>query len=287
MNTFAWLIRRELWENRGIYMAPLIIAGIEILAALVGHSEFPIEHMRFDGGGHFDGIVHFVTGGLFGVVMIAYIFFYLADALYADRKDRSILFWKSLPITDRTLVLSKVATALLVIPAVYFVIGDLSGILASLIVSFRHPEVATSPLVWLQFQVLWIYLLIAFALWYVPVAGWLLLVSAWARRAVLFWVVFPPLVLGIVESLFFGTHQLMRLYGDRLNGFLLHGFNGRTVGRHALPLVVGDGSVASQPTVLDAIDLPGLLSSPGLWGGLVVGALLIYGAIEMRRQRLD
>src|SRR5688500_3753928 len=45
-------------------------------------------------------------------------FFYGLDALHGERRDRSILFWKSLPVSDRTPVLSKVLVMMAVLPGI-------------------------------------------------------------------------------------------------------------------------------------------------------------------------
>jgi ABC-2 type transport system permease protein len=292
MNTFAWLIRREIWENRGIYVAPMIVGVLQILAALIGHIQIPAHRIAVATShglveGRLGGIAMFATGWFFGVVMIIYSTFYLVDALYGDRKDRSILFWKSLPITDSAVVLSKLVTALLVIPAIFFAIGDLTGLISSGILSVRLSGAALAPGIWLQFQVLWLYLIIAMALWYLPIAGWLLLVSAWARRAVLFWVIFPPFMLAVVERMFFGSSILGRMLKDRVLGFVTHGIRQGVIRYDALPWIIGDGSAPTQPSVLDAIDLAGLLATPALWAGLLVGAGFVYGAIVLRRHRMD
>jgi ABC-2 type transport system permease protein len=292
MTTFAWLIRRELWENRGIYLAPMIVGLLQILACLVGHVEMSGHHIIVGPSGEgvkgqLGGLTLFATGWLFGVVMIIYGLFYLADALYGDRKDRSILFWKSLPVTDGAVVLSKLATALLVIPVVFLAVGSLTGLIASTILSLRLGGAGLDLGLWLQFQVLWVYLLVGMALWYLPLAGWLLVVSAWARRGVLFWAIFPPLALALVERLFLGSSELAHLFRARLVGFGQYGIHGNAIGREALPWVIGDGSSPGHPTVLDAIDLQGLVTAPALWGGVVVGIALIAGAIALRRHRLD
>src|SRR6202000_960981 len=99
-----------------------------------------------------------------------YVSWYLLDCLYADRRDKSVLFWKSLPISDAATVLSKLAIAFLVIPLVYFAFADVTSLLTAFIVSVRdHSLVGNQlwrPSLWLQLQLLWIYLIFTSALWY-------------------------------------------------------------------------------------------------------------------------
>ena len=115
MNTYVWLIRREFWENRAIWICPAVIACALMLAALFGRVEVaglgsPERNRAMA------GMVLFAFGIIFFLVMTIYSSWYLLDCLNADRKDRSILFWKSLPISDTAMVLAKLFTGLIAIP---------------------------------------------------------------------------------------------------------------------------------------------------------------------------
>ena len=136
MNTAIWLVRREFWENRAIWMIPAVIGGLMVLIALFGRidllaipSQVPSQAV---GGGFL-----LAVGATFFVVLSIYSTWYLLDCLYADRKDRSVLFWKSMPISDTTTVLSKLATAVIVIPAVYLAAADLTTLMMAFIISVR------------------------------------------------------------------------------------------------------------------------------------------------------
>src|SRR5208283_2286784 len=83
------------------------------------------------------GMVLFAFGIIFFLVMTIYSTWYLLDCLNADRKDRSVLFWKSLPISDTAMVLAKLFTGLIAIPIVYFAAADLSALLMAFIISLR------------------------------------------------------------------------------------------------------------------------------------------------------
>src|SRR6266481_3059637 len=125
--TFYWSVRRELWENRSIYIAPLIVAGVELFGFLVSSIGLP-ERRRdvlllepaktraaIEVPYDMAAIMLILTAFVIGV-------FYCLDALYGERRERSILFWKSLPVSDRTTVLSKTSVPLLVLPLITFVI---------------------------------------------------------------------------------------------------------------------------------------------------------------------
>src|SRR6202048_2395579 len=221
MNTTIWLVRREFWENRAIWMIPAVISGVMILIALFGRIELmSISHVpaRAVGGGFLLGV-----GATFFVVLSIYSTWYLLDCLYADRKDRSVLFWKSLPISDTTTVMSKLATAVIVIPAVYLAAADLTTLLMAFIISVRVSSSIGGALwhadLWLQLQALWLYVIVTTAVWYLPIAAYLLVVSACATRAVMLWSILPPIALILVERWLLGSHVLAGQIEERLVGY--------------------------------------------------------------------
>src|SRR5271166_6419947 len=135
MNTCLWLIRREFWENRAIWMIPAMLGAALILAALFGRVD--VEIVSSDRHRVNAEMVLIGFGVVFYAVMSLYSTWYLLDCLYADRRDRSVLFWKSLPISDTTTVLSKLFIALIAIPLVCFAAVDLASVLVAFIVSLR------------------------------------------------------------------------------------------------------------------------------------------------------
>jgi ABC-2 type transport system permease protein len=288
MNTSAWLIRREFWENRAIWMIPAVFGALLILAALFGQVSIPKltspEEMH-----EAAAAFQVIEGVMFYVVMSVYATWYLLDCLYADRKDRSILFWKSLPISDSKTVLSKLLVGMVLIPLVYFAAADATALISAFILSIRARASIGSALwqgdVWWQIQVLWVYCIVTTALWYLPIAGWLVLVSAWARRAVMLWAILPPLVLYILERVFFGTHEIGKILAYRMLGLPSVAFNGDkhlwTQGRG----VVDNNGVPA--TVWHLINPSGFLSSAETWIGVAVGIALIAGAIQLRTRRTE
>jgi ABC-2 type transport system permease protein len=281
-----WSVQRELWEHRSIYIAPLAVAGVVILGFLISLVGLP-RSMRALAGldparqrlvlampySH-AGLLLILTGFLVGV-------FYCLDALHGERRDRSILFWKSLPVSDLTTVLSKASIPLLVLPLLIFVIVvalQLIMLLASsavlLLSGAGAATLARLPLIQLELGVL--YGLTVLALWHAPLYGWLLLVSGWARRATFLWVVLPPAAIAIFETIAFHTSYFGSMLKDRLLGFAADAFNfkmpdGTPIDAHFIPL--------TQFT-------PGrFLSSSGLWIGLIVAAAFLAAAARLRRDR--
>jgi ABC-2 type transport system permease protein len=297
MNTAIWLVRREFWENRAIWLIPAVLGGLLTLAALFG-------------GYHVVGAEDLTTvrsvvqaGALDGMIMIAMTFFivmaiystwYLLDCLYADRKDRSILFWKSMPISDTATVSAKLGTALILIPLVYFAFADLTTLLMAFIISVRASAFVGISLwhgdLWLQIQVLWLYLIATTAIWYLPVAGWLLAVSAWAKRAVILWALLPPLALALAERVFLGSHVIARQLAARigLGGYSSHAMQYTPGAGNWITTEIGRHATIDSPASLYRFLNPGgFLSSPATWIGVAAGAALVVCAIQLRIRRTE
>jgi ABC-2 type transport system permease protein len=301
MNNYIWLIRREFWENRAIWLIPAVIGGLMTLSVCWGRVHFGNDFFDLNGT---SGLppefsqysLYFLSGivtVIFLVIMPIYAGWYLLDCLYGDRKDRSILFWKSLPISDTQTVLAKLAVGLVIIPLVYVAIADLTTLAVDFIVSLRIGAWGSSglwnPAAWLDTQVLWLYTILTLAVWYLPLAGWFIFVSAWATRAVILWSLLPPLALYLGERWALGTHVFGSALLDRLGTGYVRAFH-----------VLGDGSVwrdfttdggqnhihmpASVWTLMDPI---GFFTSPATLIGIAIGAGFIVAAILLRTQRAE
>jgi ABC-2 type transport system permease protein len=288
MNTAVWLVRREIWENRAIWMIPLVIGGCMLLVALFGRVDLmtaaPEVPSRAVGQ-----IFLVAVGATFFTVMSVYATWYLLDCLYADRKDRSVLFWKSMPISDAMTVMSKLATALIVIPVLYFVAADLTTLMMAFIISVRAHAVVGGALwhadLWLQLQVLWLYMIAATAIWFLPIAGYLLVVSAWATRAVMLWSILPPIALIIGERWFFGTHVIAHQIGVRLVSLPAVAFNGKL--GSWVTTVVDHDTIRTPASIWGFLDPVGFVSNPQTLIGAALGVGLIACAIQLRTRRTE
>ena len=295
MNTYLWLVRREFWENRAIWLVPAALGALLVLAALFG-------------GYRVVGAVDLTTvravvqaGALDGMIMISMTFFsvmaiyatwYLLDCLYGDRKDRSILFWKSMPISDAATVIAKLAMALVLIPLCYFAFADLTTLLMAFIISVRSGAVGSSLWrgeLWLEIQGLWLYLIVTTAVWYLPIAGWLLAVSAWAKRAVILWSILPPLALVLAERVFLGTHVIAGQLGARLGllAYASHAFQYSPGSENWVNTEIGHDTITTPASVFRFFNASGFFSSPETWIGAAVGIALIIGAIQLRMRRTE
>jgi ABC-2 type transport system permease protein len=204
-------------------------------------------------------------------------FFYCLDALQGERRDRSILFWKSLPVSDLTTVLSKAAIALVIIPLLTFAISMVTIWIMYLIstVVLVGSGVGTATLwsrmpLWQMTLTLLNHLVFLHGLWYAPFYCWLLLVSAWARRMAFLWAVIPVLTLHALEKVALNTSHFASILSYRILGAPSH---------HALTT----GRVSMDP--LDTLSPGEFLALPGLWIGLIVAAIFLALTVRLRRYR--
>jgi ABC-2 type transport system permease protein len=303
MKTFIWLLRREFWEARAIWIAPAICALIVIggtLIAAFGAGNVQVNGIEFEqfksgmDAQKLSGIVSLALGVLampFFVTVLFTQFFYTTDALYSERRDRSILFWKSLPISDTSAVLSKLAIAGLVMPAVGALAAVISEVAVFIIASAKLsvlPGLAVhlwEPGVWATWLMVLAYLLLANMLWYLPLLGWLLLVSAWAPRAPFMYAILPPLAIALAEYVVFRTHWVMSVVAERIGnmGFLAH-----AMGSHAGAGfgVVIDAKTVTMPSSIASLMQPmAYLTSPAVWLGVCFAIGTVAAAIWVRRYR--
>jgi ABC-2 type transport system permease protein len=283
---FFWSVRRELWENRSIYLAPLIAAGVVLFG--FGITAFSLPQRRLNALA-LDSVRQRAAIEMpYDVVAMMIMFtvfivgiFYCLDALYGERRDRSILFWKSLPVSDLTSVLSKAIVPLAILPLITFVIVLATQFIMLLIsTAILLPSGLAGTtwqlLPWPRLSLMLLYGLVTSALWEAPIFAWLLLVSSWARRATFLWAVLPWLAISAIEKLAFDTTFFIHMLVRRLTGGFEEGF-----------VVVHYPKDAHVPVVdrFTQFDPLKFLSSPGLWIGLVIAAGFLIAAIRLRRYR--
>jgi ABC-2 type transport system permease protein len=275
-----WSVRRELWENRSIYIAPLAAAAVFLVGFLISMVHLPQSvHLSILDPAHQRAAIVTPYDMLAGLLMFTWMIvgaFYCLGALHGERRDRSILFWKSLPVSDLTTVLAKASIPFVVLPMLTFVITVVTQcimlLLSTAVLSASGGNVAA---LWTQLSfprmslMLLYHLVTVHTLWYAPFYGWLLLVSAWARRAPFLWAALPPLAIGFGEKIAFNT--------SHFGTFLLHRLGGGT------EAMTAPGTMPMDPTTHLT---PGpYLASPGLWLGLVFTALCLVAAVRLRRYR--
>jgi ABC-2 type transport system permease protein len=293
------LLKRELWEHRSLYVTPAVIGLLMSLGTVTGQATFSAFDQAVDlailGGSNLgvneramaisavmSGVsVFFVIGMWFLTI------FYSLDALYAERKDRSILFWRSIPCTDFETVLSKLLTAIFVVPLITFAF-----------IMVTHLIVLTISSIWISVQganaghMIWsaaplldnwattFIFMIALPVWLSPFVGWFLLVSAFTKRSPFLMAFLPILVLPMLEKILIGSTVVLEAFHVRAWKMpLFHGVD---------PSDFFDKEkrmVTEGISMFDLLDLSGFVASPGVWIGIVVCGLFTTAAIYVRRFR--
>jgi ABC-2 type transport system permease protein len=292
------LIRREFWENRSLWITPLVMAGVILLSAAFSGGPVGDGH----GGMHFgpqvdvDGMMNPDPAKRDGIyvgyiavltlmqlaVLGIVVFFYLLDCLLSERKDRSILFWKSLPVSDSEVVLSKAATALVVAPLIVLAISAVTQILFGAILWLRFHGTALggwltvwNPVLWLKVQVGSLALVPAVVVWYLPLAGYLLLVSVWARRNAFLWAVLPPVAVLLIEGIILQSHNFADFLGRRFAGVIM-----------VMRFPERDGD--TLPTLGDFLGhVSRVFTHYETWLGVLAAAVFAVAVVRIRRYRDD
>ena len=327
-HTFKLLLKREFWEHKGgFFWAPMVAGGIFLLLSLMGigvgemaarkipdHAEVNLDggSYRISGlnlgqltekmtteelrqvGGAID--LSLLMSASWPLMVLAFVaFFYCLGSLYDDRKDRSVLFWKSLPLSDSATVLSKVASVALVAPALAIAAGVLTMIgfliISSAIVMLHGGNPIT--LLWGPASPLKVagYLIASipvYALWAMPTIGWLMLCSSWAKSKPFLWAIMIPVFAGIFVTWF----DLMKLFDMETLWFwknvvarsLLSVAPGSWFDAASFAPLQGEGPAAVS-SALTLGTMYSVLLTPQLWIGVVAGAAMIFGAIRLRRWR--
>src|ERR1700722_7885288 len=279
---FYWSVRRELWENRSVYIAPLAVAGLILLSFLLRAAHLPArvraaEALDIAEQTSSLAMPYVFTALLIMIVSLFVGIFYSLDALHGERRDRSILFWRSLPVSDLTTVLAKFSIPMLVIPAVTFVtilvVQIIMRVLSTMVLAANGMSAAP---VWTQvplsqMSIVLFYGLLTNAIWYAPIYGWLLLVSAWAKRNTFLWAIFIPFGIAVVEGIVLHSANFLKMVAHRLNSF-----------ESAFDFTPGDNNPIMS---LSQITLGKYLASPGLWIGLAVAAAFLAATVQLRRYR--
>lgn len=318
MNTMKWLVQREYWENKGMLIwAPAVVAGLMVTFSAVmlafgmrmnvqlnGDSMNRFHEMdalqRHDLANAMGAAFPMVATPLY-ILMAFLIFFYCLGALHDDRRDRSILFWKSLPISDTDTVLSKVVTALVAAPLTVAAIGFVASVaimlMGAIALSFHglnvFGDLLSSSNLWLSpFRML--SLVPVYLLWALPTVGWLLLVSSWARSKVFLWAVGTPLMSGALLAWanygfkmglnieWYFQNIVLRMLGGVLPANWAIFDHSAMRAMHQADR--GDLPPASQVTAFFN-DAYATLGSLSLWVGVAAGVAMIAGAIYLRRWR--
>jgi ABC-2 type transport system permease protein len=279
---FATLVRREFWEHRSLWRAPLVVTALLLVCALLTHGAFKIDAADASEWLNPQNKTNMFALGEWALtlphylVMILLLNFYLLDCLYAERKDRSILFWKSLPVSDGATVASKLVVACVVVPLGTFVLALVTDILFAAIWDLRAVITHNPELMFLG--------LVISILWYSPFLGCFLLASVLVRRNVLMWVTVVPLLVVIFEQIAFGTHWLSNFLDYRGQGIwnALHVEGALLASIHSVGGGPDPAEMVSLPEVFDRVHIGPAFTNIDLWLGLAFAAACAYAAAWVR-----
>jgi ABC-2 type transport system permease protein len=314
MKTMKWLIKREMWEHKGmLFWAPVVVATLIAVLALaaifLGHNvnfnddgdAISIGKVTIEGAMRMRIVQTmsqaYMASAMPVLMMLSFlVFFYCLGALHDERRDRSLLFWKSLPVSDLTTVLSKVVLALVVAPLITIGVGTLLSLLillAGCVMMLAHGTnlfgaVLATPDFYLT-PLRLVGLLPVYILWALPTVGWLLMVSSMARSKVFLWAVGTPLVTSLLlvwaeKALHFGidagwfvTHVVDRILLGVIPGSWLV-FEADKIELNHVP-----HELAVPETIFGASW--STLGGTSLWLGVAAGVAMIAAAVYMRRRR--
>ncbi len=323
MKTYLMLVRREFWEHRSLWIAPAIWAGIIIVLfswlvfikmddlggegtramlstdnveALQSLSESEREHLREAIAMPAEraqtplAFTYLALSGLISGFASIVVFFYLIDCLFSERRDRSILFWKSLPVSDSQVVLAKFLVAMVVVPFAVILLSALVQLLMLGIWTVRTSGTVIGEITpdwnlisWLRAQGLELGLMMGGVMWYAPIAAYFMLLSVWARKLVILWAIVPLVAVPVLEKFFMDSTHVLEFIARRFGGFVDElnldktAFESHQEGLH----------VPRVQDLYDALDLSGMFTSGEAWAGMAAAALMLFLAIRIRRYRDD
>ena len=319
MNTFPTLLKREFWEHKGgMLWAPVVVGGLMLGAAGVSAAiglaakdgSFRVNGERIVTDGTVlatqtqqqiaDGLAFAIVPSMapLAAVLAFVLLFYALGSLYDDRRDRSVLFWKSMPVSNMATVLSKLVSMAVVTPLITALVGIVVGSLVALVAALAMSAFGASILPKLlatgEFYLAPLAVLAVipvYALWVLPSLAWCMAVSAWAKRAPFLWAVGTPVLAGILlswqEAMFdrsFGAEWFWENVVGRLFGSFIPGLwfafsqNWERI----------DDFKPTEQSVFDLVSMSyGSLASPSVWIGVAVAAALLAAAIRLRRWRED
>jgi len=306
LKTFYWQVRREFWEHRSLVIAPLIILAIlfPVMLTLALRTEGPQGVLSLGMGviGNIDAevaaqaikLVFTFLNAVFLGAMVLVAMFYLLDSLYAERRDRSVLFWKSLPISDTSTVLSKLFVGAAIVPQIAVVAALVGYLMFAVVASFEFGQLENFPA-----SRLWnpLHILSAagfqmrqnfmFALWHLPIFAWFLACSVVVRKLPVLFALGIPALIVLAEYLLHGDSVLRELWSNYFAQYKASTvpeewlLNEQLLEKFDTDVTIGVDGEIDRRSLLQA------LQKPAFYMGMVISAVFVAGAVWWRRNRID
>jgi ABC-2 type transport system permease protein len=310
MGKFKVLVIRELWEHKNsIFVTPLVIFILVTLFSLLGFvsisiDDLEVQHQGIEYKQSFTALVHifatlpaeqlsttllgvhFGFASMFYFIMLLVMALYCLSALFDERKDRSVLFWKSMPVTDVETVLSKLFVACLIIPLSFWLFTVLSQfmwmVIAGTVAWFN--DVSASQVIWgpISFTAIIFNEFVSYLvniLWTLPAVGWALIAGAYAKRAPFFHAVLPVIIIAIVESTVFHSGAFSSWLGQRILGMFIF-TDGREIQLNLLDMFQNMRIDDTSQALLK-------FSNEQTWYGLILGIIFVFISIKIRQRNDD
>jgi len=294
---FISSFKKEIWEfNKILFWVPLIVAIMMIVAPVIqlillkdyqvaNLFQFLEQVQQVEDLEHFDKVVLGAITGLFvPFIMVAFLVqcYYFITCLFDERRDLSVYFWRSLPVSDASTVGVKLATGALVIPGIFMLGATLAAVayllfalVACIVLSvgydislwhlWGNAELFSNLVsVWLS--------LLPYALWLFPLYAWLMLVSMFAKKAPFLWAVIPLVAVLLIEAF---VVEYFHLRGGFFREVLFDYF---TFTDHLMPHGVAHSESSKQV-------LATTLFTKVEFGGTLLGGTLIYLTYWLRTNK--
>lgn len=316
-NTFPVLLRREIWEHRSLWIAPLVWVGVIVVLFTVGTFQIMRDHdlhgfataasleeiegmnehgraevaramaLEDDRKQSIFAFSYLAIGWLVSGFMCIVVFFYLIDCLFSERRDRSILFWKSLPVSDAQVVLSKFVMAMVVVPLGVLALSAVTQLLLLGIVKMRFGGTVIDAMLpdwdmlsWVRAQLLEAGMMLGALMWYAPIAAYFLLLSVWVKRLVFLWAVIPLVAAPLLEFLFLRSSHIAEFLGARFGGYV-----NLMIDEDVLQGATREGHMPRVQDLYDTLNLTGIFTSLEAWLGMAAAAALLFLTVRIRRYR--
>jgi len=304
MKNLLMLLKREYWENKvSIIKVPVLLGftliAFTILSMLLGFNQLDINintHITPHIAKMACTTILLGVSTVFNIVLLIAISYYSLSALFEERKDRSILFWKSLPLSETNMVFAKLITALVVTPVATWVVMMFTSIIALLLATISLTLTGNPTLALWQAGTIfssWGHIFLRLCLQSLgifPMVAWFMLCSAYAKRSPFLLAIIIPIVLVILEKMLLPFYALGHFVSYQFQHLFIYWHSELSHYVTKAHQLSGPGSIITQGISIKGAafaNFHGLLTSPYYWISASIGIIFIAIAIVLRNTRYE
>ncbi|WP_049631842.1 hypothetical protein [Cellvibrio sp. pealriver] len=271
-------LKREYWEHRSLFVflplvCVLLVTGFWVLAVISDPvitqqkgsdfhfldprvqemlkpdetgSGYKINYDNKSVVGFIVAFQQFIGWWFFTVISVFLALYYCSSCLFADRKSRDILFWRSMPVSEPFNVLIKLVVAAASVPLLTLLMNTLTSLVLLLVMSAWLGDLGQFTTALQALPLLGSYFLGSVGLvpLLLPLFAWAMLASAYTKKSPFLAATFIPLLLLVADRFlhyFMGInihiYELVKTYfktiaeaiqmsfGDAGNGYVSFTFN--------------------------------------------------------------